>query len=131
MRCVGIVQNKESVNYGKRCSIYCEDNEDCKEYYCKYHKKQINNKEKFIKIISDLLKELEETEGRENKKKIAIDIFEIVILNIYLIKTKIIKKFYMTILKKCDELIFDNFIEIIEIKKRIINYYEEIDELKY
>ena len=97
-QCHGIVTTKTAPNYDKRCTLIA-DNDDC---FCKYHKKQRNNKNLIVRNVTFFLNAIEKEILKINKIKITSDLYDYLLNNIEFIK--IHEKFKNIILNKLNEL---------------------------
>lgn len=118
-QCYGEVVNKNSKNYGKRCSIYCDS---C---YCAYHEFQRNDKSICVNTIKNLLNLCENTSGRENKIKISQEIYNFILNNVSFVNE--FEKFKSSVLNKLDDLDREGWCEAKTIKKKLLHELEKIN----
>lgn len=120
-RCYGEIINKNSYNYGNRCSLYCD------ESYCKYHRFQKNDKAIVVARVKEMLNECENAVGKENKKLVCAKIFKYLLDNVKFIHDH--DKFRNIVIKKLDEFEKD-WEDAKYVKEKLSNELQKLDELK-
>lgn len=97
-QCYGIVKNTD-----KMCSVKCNDG----YFYCKYHYKQKDDEDNFLKSCNYLIKLISNAQEKENKILISKKMFDFCLYNKKLINTQnpSFIKFKITLFNKFKEFV--------------------------